>query len=165
MTTQSSTESLDTSTEVAEAQARRIRPVPDVNKDDENVGGPMVRKKVNARTSTQRKSRESTVSSVKEDASQRGDVSDKETEPVTKRSKTELQAVSKVVDWQDLDAGDCDDPLMVSEYVTEIFKYMQELEVSHCDYQVAFSFGVVLTMCIFRSRPCPEPITWTTKRN
>jgi G2/mitotic-specific cyclin 2 len=32
--------------------------------------------------------------------------------------------------WDDLDADDGDDPLMVSEYVGEIFTYMKELEVS-----------------------------------
>lgn len=32
-------------------------------------------------------------------------------------------------DWEDLDAGDECDPLMVSEYVVEIFEYLQELEV------------------------------------
>ena len=32
-------------------------------------------------------------------------------------------------DWEDLDADDVDDPLMVSEYVNEIFDYMKRLEV------------------------------------
>jgi len=32
--------------------------------------------------------------------------------------------------WDDLDAEDADDSLMVSEYVTEIFAYLQEVEVS-----------------------------------
>lgn len=32
-------------------------------------------------------------------------------------------------DWDDLDKEDADDPLMVSEYVLEIFDYMKELEV------------------------------------
>ncbi|KAG9119648.1 G2/mitotic-specific cyclin [Ceratobasidium sp. 392] len=31
--------------------------------------------------------------------------------------------------WDDLDAEDMDDPLMVAEYVAEIFNYMKELEV------------------------------------
>ncbi|KAF9819395.1 hypothetical protein IEO21_02138 [Rhodonia placenta] len=31
-------------------------------------------------------------------------------------------------DWDDLDAGDADDPLMVSEYVVEIFDYLKEVE-------------------------------------
>lgn len=32
-------------------------------------------------------------------------------------------------DWDDLDAEDADDPLMVSEYVVDIFQYMRQLEV------------------------------------
>jgi len=32
--------------------------------------------------------------------------------------------------WEDLDADDIDDPLMVSEYVVDIFKYLKEVEVS-----------------------------------
>lgn len=32
--------------------------------------------------------------------------------------------------WDDLDAEDSDDPLMVSEYVQDIFKYMKQLEVN-----------------------------------
>jgi hypothetical protein len=32
--------------------------------------------------------------------------------------------------WDDLDAEDADDPLMVSEYVHEIFAYLKEVEVS-----------------------------------
>jgi len=31
--------------------------------------------------------------------------------------------------WEDLDAGDADDPLMVSDYVVEIFDYLQQVEV------------------------------------
>lgn len=34
------------------------------------------------------------------------------------------------VDWDDLDAEDSGDPLMVSDYVVEIFDYMKELEVN-----------------------------------
>lgn len=33
-------------------------------------------------------------------------------------------------EWDDLDAEDGDDPLMVSEYVTEIFDYMKHIEVA-----------------------------------
>jgi G2/mitotic-specific cyclin 1/2 len=39
----------------------------------------------------------------------------------------------KAGEWDDLDAEDEFDPLMVSEYVTEIFEYMQELEVLGSD--------------------------------
>ncbi|UZJ53558.1 hypothetical protein CBS101457_002878 [Exobasidium rhododendri] len=33
--------------------------------------------------------------------------------------------------WEDLDAEDADDPLMVAEYVNEIFDYMKELEMDY----------------------------------
>jgi G2/mitotic-specific cyclin 2 len=39
------------------------------------------------------------------------------------------QKVEPKQDWDDLDAVDGDDPLMVSEYVVEIFDYLRELEV------------------------------------
>lgn len=33
------------------------------------------------------------------------------------------------IEWDDLDAEDSGDPLMVSDYVVEIFDYMKQLEV------------------------------------
>ena len=47
-------------------------------------------------------------------------------EPEAPRKK---QKVEKQQDWEDLDAADVHDPLMVSEYVVEIFDYMHELEI------------------------------------
>ena len=47
-------------------------------------------------------------------------------EPGAPRKK---QKVEQKPDWDDLDAADANDPLMVSEYVVEIFNYMRELEV------------------------------------
>lgn len=38
-------------------------------------------------------------------------------------------------EWQDLDAEDAQDPLMVSEYVAEIFEYLKEVEVSIPSYR------------------------------
>ena len=32
--------------------------------------------------------------------------------------------------WEDLDVDDNNDPLMVSEYVQDIFKYIKQVEVS-----------------------------------
>jgi len=40
-----------------------------------------------------------------------------------------LAVVEVVQDWDDLDAADQDDPLMVSEYVVEIFNYLREQEL------------------------------------
>jgi hypothetical protein len=48
-------------------------------------------------------------------------------EPEAPRKK---QKVEQKPEWDDLDAVDANDPLMVSEYVVEIFDYMRELEVS-----------------------------------
>ncbi|KAL7276351.1 G2/mitotic-specific cyclin [Rhizina undulata] len=38
------------------------------------------------------------------------------------------EPVAPIQDWDDLDEEDADDPLMVSEYVNEIFDYLRELE-------------------------------------
>ena len=48
---------------------------------------------------------------------------------------SELEADPNGDEWDDLDAEDGDDPLMVSEYVSEIFDYMKNVEVcaSHVD--------------------------------
>lgn len=42
---------------------------------------------------------------------------------------TEPEADPEGDEWDDLDAEDADDPLMVSEYVAEIFQYMKVVEV------------------------------------
>ena len=41
----------------------------------------------------------------------------------------EAEADPNGPDWEDLDAEDADDPMMVSEYVTEIFDYLKAVEV------------------------------------
>ncbi|KAI9568653.1 cyclin-like protein [Boletus coccyginus] len=43
---------------------------------------------------------------------------------------SELEADPNGDEWDDLDAEDGDDPLMVSEYVTEIFDYMKNVELA-----------------------------------
>lgn len=42
----------------------------------------------------------------------------------------ELEADPENSPWDDLDADDVDDPLMVSEYVVEIFKYLRQYELT-----------------------------------
>ncbi|KAK2461041.1 hypothetical protein APHAL10511_006982 [Amanita phalloides] len=42
----------------------------------------------------------------------------------------DVEADPEGPDWEDLDADDVDDPLMVSEYVSEIFDYMKQLELA-----------------------------------
>jgi G2/mitotic-specific cyclin 2 len=49
-------------------------------------------------------------------------------EPEAPRKKQKVE-VSPKPDWDDLDAVDANDPLMVSDYVVEIFNYLKELEV------------------------------------
>lgn len=44
-------------------------------------------------------------------------------------------------EWQDLDAEDAQDPLMVSEYVAEIFEYLKEVEVSLSSLLYMFTFS------------------------
>jgi hypothetical protein len=51
------------------------------------------------------------------------------------KTKTKVEVVEEAQkpiteNWLDLDKEDVDDPLMVSEYVVEIFEYLKELEIS-----------------------------------
>lgn len=57
--------------------------------------------------------------------------------PASKPAKPTINSESRPAElkegeegWEDLDEGDEDDPLMVKEYVNEIYTYMRELEVS-----------------------------------
>lgn len=43
----------------------------------------------------------------------------------------EQEADPETSPWDDLDADDSDDPLMVSEYVVDIFKYLKQVEVRY----------------------------------
>jgi hypothetical protein len=40
-----------------------------------------------------------------------------------------VEADPNGTEWEDLDAEDAEDPMMVSEYVTEIFDYLKVVEV------------------------------------
>ncbi|XP_006463948.1 hypothetical protein AGABI2DRAFT_194588 [Agaricus bisporus var. bisporus H97] len=42
----------------------------------------------------------------------------------------EVEADPETSPWEDLDADDVDDPLMVSEYVVDIFKYLRQVELT-----------------------------------
>lgn len=46
-----------------------------------------------------------------------------------KRARVEEAKPAKDAGWEDLDLGDEDDPLMVSEYVKEVYEYLLEKEV------------------------------------
>jgi len=62
-------------------------------------------------------------------------------------------------EWDNLDAEDADDPLMVSEYVVEIFKYMKEVEV--------FLYFLVMwhqLTLLPSNQPYPALCTWAVRR-
>lgn len=63
-------------------------------------------------------------------------------------------------EWDDLDAEDADDPLMVSEYVVEIFKYMKEMEVYS-----PFSHYVAISYSPCSKQQCPTRCTWIARRS
>ena len=48
------------------------------------------------------------------------------------------------IEWDDLDAEDSGDPLMVSDYVVEIFDYMKQLEVKMLTRNLYLSFLLLL---------------------
>lgn len=66
-----------------------------------------------------------TSSDIPEEAAQ----AEVEVEDVVKVDPGELEADPEGDEWDDLDAEDADDPLMVSEYVVEIFNYLKKVEV------------------------------------
>ena len=75
-----------------------------------------------------------------------------------KRSTTP-EAEPEGEQWDDLDAEDADDPLMVSEYVNEIFVYLKQVEVSE------FSTPPLPSLIpVSRKRRCPIPTTWRCRR-
>ena len=59
--------------------------------------------------------------------------------------------------WDDLDAEDADDPLMVSEYVVEIFEYLKEIEVRPFVSAFLWVSGVLTRAS--RRRTCRTPST------
>ena len=61
--------------------------------------------------------------------------------------------------WVDLDADDHDDPLMVSEYVADIFEYLKEVEVRvhYFPYVAAIDFARSSQLCRIRN-------TWRCRR-
>lgn len=54
----------------------------------------------------------------------------KELSPKQEDTKAKVSVLDEAEEVQDLDKEDVDDPLMVSEYVVEIFDYLKELEIS-----------------------------------
>ena len=54
---------------------------------------------------------------------------------------SEVEADPKGDHWDNLDARDADDPLMVSKYVSEIFDYMRSAEVSLSIFLYSFAIS------------------------
>lgn len=57
------------------------------------------------------------------------DIAERELQKHLQDIEREAEADPNGTDWEDLDAEDADDPMMVSEYVNEIFDYLKVVEV------------------------------------
>jgi G2/mitotic-specific cyclin 1/2 len=57
------------------------------------------------------------------------DIAERELQKHLQDIGREVEADPDGPDWEDLDAEDADDPMMVSEYVTEIFDHLKIVEV------------------------------------
>ena len=57
------------------------------------------------------------------------DIAERELQKHLQDLEREAEADPNGPDWEDLDAEDADDPMMVSEYVNEIFDYLKVIEV------------------------------------
>lgn len=64
----------------------------------------------------------------------------------------EVEADPETSPWEDLDADDVDDPLMVSEYVVDIFKYLRLVEVRFQPSQAI----LVVILCQLTTMPNPH---------
>jgi G2/mitotic-specific cyclin 2 len=58
-----------------------------------------------------------------------GDIAERELQKHLQEIGREVEADPDGPDWEDLDAEDADDPMMVSEYVIEIFDHLKVVEV------------------------------------
>ncbi|BGP27063.1 G2/mitotic-specific cyclin CYB1 [Rhodotorula toruloides] len=105
---------LESARRVEEAELKRAREIEELELED---GG--------RRAKRQKTSEPEPLEYVEEDEEDEGAV-DYEQARVSKW-ETEVEEKPK---WVDLDAGDEEDPLMVSTYVVEIYEYLRELELT-----------------------------------
>ncbi|KAH9962188.1 cyclin-like protein [Russula dissimulans] len=63
-----------------------------------------------------------------EEGGQLHDIAERELQKHLQNIEREAEADPNGADWEDLDAEDADDPMMVSEYVNEIFDYLKIVE-------------------------------------
>ena len=66
-----------------------------------------------------------------------------------KAARSKRARVAKDAGWQDLDEGDEDDPMMVTEYVEEVYEYLKELEVG----RLRFSLFTLLIISQLQTMP------------
>jgi len=64
-----------------------------------------------------------------EEGGQLHDIAERELQKHLQDIEREAEADPNGAEWEDLDAEDADDPMMVSEYVNEIFDYLKVIEV------------------------------------
>jgi len=57
------------------------------------------------------------------------DIAERELQKHLHDIECEAEADPNGAEWEDLDAEDADDPMMVSEYVNDIFEYLKAVEV------------------------------------
>ena len=114
------------------ANSRQAAAVPVIQevreRDDMEVEANRVFKK--RRTSSE--ASEDPKEDVKEQAEaddQIPDIAERELQKHLQDIEREAEADPNGTDWEDLDAEDADDPMMVSEYVNEIFDYLKVVEV------------------------------------
>ena len=102
-----------------------------------------------------------TSSDLPEEAQIVAHIPPKEVEELVIHSKrsTTPEADPEGDQWEDLDAEDADDPLMVSEYVNEIFAYLKEVEVSESS-----TVPLLLLIPSLRKRPCLTLTIWRCKK-
>jgi hypothetical protein len=90
------------------------------------------------------------------------DIAERELQKHLHDIEHELEADPNGAEWEDLDAEDADDPMMVSEYVNEIFEYLKVVEVRVLIHPWSLSPNGVPAL---NSKPLsPTRTTWTAKR-
>ncbi|KAH0581904.1 hypothetical protein H2248_011582 [Termitomyces sp. 'cryptogamus'] len=82
----------------------------------------------NSRAAKRRHTEESTRR-IEDDSQAEADKIAAELVDIDHEVEAEVDATREKQEWDDLDAGDWDDPMMVSEYVTEVCVYLKEVEI------------------------------------
>jgi len=144
------------------AATRRINPVQEERERDETEteSNRVFKKRRTSSDAPEQHDEEAKEEAQAED--QVRDIAEKELQKHLHDIEREVEADPNGAEWEDLDAEDTDDPMMVSEYVNEIFDYLKIVEVR----------GLVLSRrpspnrtFVLNSKPLfPTRTTWTAKR-